>query len=689
MQGGMITNMYYSFLILVSVSFLSSQSDTTYLSRRQQCIRREQHGFFRLAGLFSIHADQMFPCVNRLSTTGVFQAEAMVFAIEEINSRSDLLQGVTLGYEIWDDGWSESMVMATTLSLLNGLECAGADGFQTNEDLIGIVGASRSATTILITRLARIFDTPIISYYATSDELSNKDQFPYFLRTVPPDIFQVQAIVDIILHFGWDYIAVVHSIDSYGIQGAQQIYAKTIADEICVAFFVPISVSPNNEELDDLIEKLHHHDKLKVIVIFAANQVAFAVFKHLKSSDLPRDITWLASDGISADLIDHDFRTVAGGLFMDFYSQEVSEFEDYIRQQDPSSDTLSPWLSEYCGCQFGNCTDSDISVKQCLSNLPEGFSASHVIVPVIDAVYTYAIALDNYLKSNCPSESVCVIDDVDSDTLLDYLRNVSYIGQSGHVRFDDNGDPLGKYVIKNLQFVDGTYEFVQIGVWNSHNSSSRWTIEENSIQFPDGSNKIPTATCKAQCPPRSYSVPLEMKCCWGCQICSPNEIIVNSTFCKACPRAHWPNDNYTACEFIHPSHLDWRSPLLISIITLDLVAIILCGLTLIGMWIYRKHIIIKATSRELSAVNLLGLFLALLTPFPYLSVPDTVSCTAGELCLMIAFCLIFAPTTLKVNRIYRIFDAGKKSVRAPGFVSPRYQMILVAVIVTPQVWIYG
>ena len=36
-------------------------------------------------------------------------AEAMRFAINEINDRTDILPNVTLGYDIIDDTWSEPM----------------------------------------------------------------------------------------------------------------------------------------------------------------------------------------------------------------------------------------------------------------------------------------------------------------------------------------------------------------------------------------------------------------------------------------------------------------------------------------------------------------------------------------------------------------------------------------------------
>ena len=42
-----------------------------------------------------------------------------------------------------------------------------------------------------------------VGYGATLDELSDATRFKYFLRVVPPDRFQGQALADLIHHFGW------------------------------------------------------------------------------------------------------------------------------------------------------------------------------------------------------------------------------------------------------------------------------------------------------------------------------------------------------------------------------------------------------------------------------------------------------------------------------------------------------
>lgn len=63
-------------------------------------------------------------------------------------------------------------------------------------------------TSIQVANLLRLFRIPQISFFSTSPELSNKDRFEYFLRTVPSDTNQVRAMVEIVKLLGWTYVSV-------------------------------------------------------------------------------------------------------------------------------------------------------------------------------------------------------------------------------------------------------------------------------------------------------------------------------------------------------------------------------------------------------------------------------------------------------------------------------------------------
>lgn len=57
-----------------------------------------------------------------------------------------------------------------------------------------------------------------VSFFSTSPELSNKQRFEYFSRTIPSDHYQVKAMVDIVRRMGWSYISIIYEESNYGIK---------------------------------------------------------------------------------------------------------------------------------------------------------------------------------------------------------------------------------------------------------------------------------------------------------------------------------------------------------------------------------------------------------------------------------------------------------------------------------------
>lgn len=54
-----------------------------------------------------------------------------------------------------------------------------------------------SVFSVQMASVLRVIQMPQISYLSTSASLSNYDRYPYFLRTVPSDTAQAQAILSI------------------------------------------------------------------------------------------------------------------------------------------------------------------------------------------------------------------------------------------------------------------------------------------------------------------------------------------------------------------------------------------------------------------------------------------------------------------------------------------------------------
>lgn len=102
-----------------------------------------------------------------------------------------------------------------------------------------MLGAASSTTSIQVANMLRLFRIPQVlascshvtlhvfvftplshkvSFFSTSPELSNKERFPYFLRTVPSDTNQAMAMVELVKLLGWTYISILYEESTYGIK---------------------------------------------------------------------------------------------------------------------------------------------------------------------------------------------------------------------------------------------------------------------------------------------------------------------------------------------------------------------------------------------------------------------------------------------------------------------------------------
>lgn len=93
------------------------------------------------------------------------------------------------------------------------------------------------------------------------------------------------------------------------------------------------------------------------------------------------------------------------------------------------------------------------------------------------------------------------------------------------------------------------------------------------------------------------------------------------------------------------------------------------------------------TSSALGLTRLLspGIFLIYLITFLMIAEPGVVICAFRRLLLGLGMAITYSAMLTKTNRIYRIFEQGKRSVTPPKFISPTSQLIITFVLISIQV----
>ena len=673
-----------------------------------------------LGGLFPVHHVIDVACAN-IFELGVQTSEAMVLTVHTINSDPSFLPGVTLQFEIRDTCSHTNIALEQSLNFVCTRESENSIslGNETAPGVSGVVGAAFSRASTSVARLLRLFHLPQISYASTANVLSDKSTFDHFLRTIPPDNLQAQAIADIIDYFNWTYVIAVHTGDVYGREGIRALSKElgkgnNDSSTTCIATLQSIELLSNAkaEQYDRAVERINQEwvRNATVIVLFGQVETSIGILTAVRRKKMVdpefalKNFTWIGSDGWG-DQVPQDLRDVAYGSLSVFPRSEMSEkFNDYFQSLHPNSYTANPWFQEYWETFF-NCTlNSEMGREPCdLENQnlsPEfGYQQNSYVTFTIDAVYAFAHAIRNLQRDFCNGGPGLCDEIVDSqsdgtairgDLLLKYLYNVSFTGKSTEViDFDENGDQKGGYLVQNLQKTsDGRFVYKVVGHWDESpvNRMSRLDIFDE-IQWSNGDTSTPVSICSEPCGGGAYPEPLpdQAECCWVCRACPSDNAVSTGLVCVECGLGETPNDLRTECVEIQPTYLTWSDWWSIIIVLLTIFGIIATTAVAVVFIIHYKHKLIKASSRELTAILLTGIMLCYLLPFFFIAKPSPWTCGIRRFGVGFCFSLCYSALLVRTNRIHRIFNRSPDSTQAPPLISPESQVFFTALLVAVQV----
>ncbi|XP_019850962.1 PREDICTED: extracellular calcium-sensing receptor-like [Amphimedon queenslandica] len=425
-----------------------------------------------IGGLAQVHESENGKCLETiLQHHNVEDLEALLYAIDVINSDPNILPNLTLGYDIRDTCGSENVGLDEAIDIIysNGqieIESCSAefdnDTSLTETPVSAVIGAIISPVTISVASLFRLFKMPQISFSSTSPLLNSRESYPYFFRTIPGDDYQVQAMIDLILHLKWDHVSTLYSSNRYG-QPAINAFHK-LAKEKGICF----DYSESLEEKSDyhsIASKLYN-STANVVVLFASltdvRRILSAVSTVYKNSNNKRRFLWLASDSWSE--VDEYYDITIGKWGTAPSSPYVEGFNEYYSQLTPSSNRRNPWFEQSYRLFYKNCTNCTESITDSANYIQHSLDAL-----AIDAVYTIANAFEAFFKKNCdfpivwyPQNRSCISNNSNYNTLTgenlkDYIQRTNFTSFTQNIiNFDSEGNIEGKYKILNYQLNTST-----------------------------------------------------------------------------------------------------------------------------------------------------------------------------------------------------------------------------------------
>ncbi|XP_046907848.1 extracellular calcium-sensing receptor-like [Hypomesus transpacificus] len=691
----------------------------------------QRPGNITLGGLFSLHdavleTDLSFTTLPAAMRCTGFNfrtfrwMQTMIFAIEEINRNASLLPGVTLGYKIYDSCSTPYHALSAAMELMEGDrgvgEVKGGLGGTCSVSVPVVIGDGGSTQSLVVARVLGVFHVPQVSYFSSCACLSDKSQFPAFLRTMPSDFFQVDALVQLVQHFGWTWVGVVAGDDAYGRGGAQIFAEKVQKLGACVALHEIIPKNHEEAAMAAIVADIRA-SKAGVVLVFALEQDAGALFDEVLRQRLT-GVQWLASEAWStASVLSMPpcYRPILlGSMGFAIRRAHITGLQDFLLRLHPSSPEapLDPFLGPFWEAVFG-CSLSQgesgghgsivppCSGKENLGNVRNIYSdvsQLRISYNVYKAVYAIAHALHDLRgceagRGPLPLQACLDAHNFQPWQLLHYLKQVDYTNAfNEETKFDENGDPVAMYDLVSWQErADGQVDFVTVGRFDQTISVARrkLQIQETDIVWSSNQTTAPLSVCSSSCLPgtRKAIKPNLPVCCFDCVVCTAGEISneTDAIDCVRCLPEFWSNPDRTACIPRQLDFLSYSDTMGVTLLALALTGSFCTTLVLLIFACHRQTPIVRANNSELSFLLLFSLTLCFLCSLTFIGRPSEWSCMLRHTAFGITFVLCISCVLGKTIVVLMAFRATLPGSDVMKWFGPPQQRAIILMCTLVQV----
>uniref|UniRef100_A0A8D0B3S9 Taste 1 receptor member 1 n=1 Tax=Salvator merianae TaxID=96440 RepID=A0A8D0B3S9_SALMN len=615
---------------------------------------------------------RLFCRMNSPQSHGYHLIQAMRLAVEEVNNSSRLLPSVTLGYEIYDT-CSLSATIHATLSLL--AQGGGRGPHQPHitiaanytsylPQVVAAIGPDNSEYAIVTASLLGIFCMPEISYEASSAVLSLKRSYPSFLRTIPSDRVQADALTRLLQAFRWTWVSLVSSDNNYGDQGHQMLYEAAAGVGICFAYqgVIPEDQDVGSAELAGIVQAVVR-SRANVTLLFASKHSILPFLREAVRQNVSGKV-WLGTEDWT---LSTEVRSIPGvhriGIVMGMSLRHarVPGVEALKAFQTASA---RPGGAASCqNCKEACSQGSSASFRLWERRDPSPYdmqSASNVYA----AVYALAHGLHRLL--GCQARA-CRKDVVYPWQLLQEVKRVNFSLGQRRVYFDANGDPLEGYDLVLWTWTGGAWNYSVVGSYDRN--PDRLRISRDKLALEAGQVRqrvIPASVCSKECEDGEQKVPHGTHpCCFHCVACPPGTFKNTSDLyaCQKCREDQWSPGGSKACFDRTTVFLSWDDNLpLALVLTSTLLLLLVVGT--VGVFLKNLETpVVKSAGGGLCFAILGSLACACLSLYCFFGIPNRVTCLLRVPVYNVSLSICFACMLARAVQIVLVFKMASK---APG-----------------------
>ncbi|KAK9405345.1 type-2 vomeronasal receptor [Crotalus adamanteus] len=596
----------------------------------------------------------------------------MIFNIEVFNKNHQHLHNLTLGYNIYDNyvntlGTSDALLdmLSTGEANVPNYSCGRKD------NLLALVDGADSDISIQMSTLAGTYKVPQISERVASGILSDKSKFPFVYPMLPKEGFQIPAIVQLLLHFGWALIGLFAPDTEEGEHFMRTLTPILVKNRICVVISQQFSRTGHTAPLRDALSQWKQVNVFVHFIEFASHFTRILPF-HSALEGLPGPIegkVWIMTM-VGVYFIGKDRLLKYVHSIWSFPLQWKKSWQKDDAYKTPFF-VKHEFQAEYFHCSVSKHIFSVKGRRRCTQKAPVETQEKRNRMQIPNASVPYSVikilahALNVASKSQrrrkkgeerlgapplhpwkwhpfLKKKEMCNLS----------LMNV-YVDQNGDIAADlrifsrvvlPEEDPINQHL--------GDFE------------RQRLTINQDALSQLKLLNKsLPQSKCVEKCHPGFVKKVREGEpvCCYDCVPCPEGTISTqeDTDKCTKCPDNQYPSKNRVQCIPKRITFLSYDEHVSIILISFALFLFLTTGFVLIIFLKYLETPIVKANNRDLSYIILLSLLLCFLSSFLFIGRPRKATCLLRQTVFSIVFSVAVSSVLAKTITVVLAFLASK------------------------------
>ncbi|KAM6451838.1 vomeronasal type-2 receptor 26-like [Liasis olivaceus] len=585
---------------------------------------------------------------------------ALEFALKEINDNTKLLPNITLGFHIYNNDFSASVIYLASMELLST-----KDKFLPNykcdaqNNLVAVIGGPNSDVSLNMATILCMYKIPQLTY-GSALMMENQTQGVFFQQMFPRVALQYEGILKLLLYFKWRWVGVVYQNDVNGERFIQKVLPMFSKSGICfdiIQRFPQLTFSVFADQMakegfetflsimKSTANVLIVHGEIQTIIILRI-VLHFSEFENIPMVTK----VWIMTAQMDFTSLpfqnDWNLDFMHGAISLAMHRKELFGFQNFVHTTNPKGTGEDGFIKAFWeqafNCVFPISLADQEESKICtgeenIDSLPVTVFETHLTAhsySIYNAVYAVAHALHDVhsTKSLHRARAQGGIWNLLNQSLWQfhrYLRSVSFNNSAGEkVSFDENGSLIAGFDILNwVTFLNQSFRRVRVGKIEPPAFSLRMlNIHGDNIEWPSRfSQAWPLSLCNNKCHGGTSKTKIEGKpnCCYNC---------------LPCPEGKMSNQ------------------------------------TALVLRIFLKHQdtpIVKANNRNLTYTLLISLFLCFLCTLLFIGRPEKIPCFFRQTAFGIIFTVAVSCVLAKTITVVLSFMATKPGSRMRKWVGKR------------------